>query len=76
MNYLYTPIYLFNAINLNLYDKKTKKPSNKGLVADHTLYINDDTDHKRGWKFNGITLDKTKIFCLTNGLDLDKNKIQ
>ena len=68
INYLYTPIYHFNARNSKFYDKKTKKPSKKGLVVDHTyIYINDDTDHKRGWEFNGITLDEIKIFCLTKG---------
>ena len=56
---------------------KKKKTSNKGLVADHTYnFINDDTDHKKGWKFNGILLDKIKVFCLTNRIELDKQKLK
>lgn len=70
MDYSANPKYHYNAKNIKFWDKKTKKPSNRGLEADHTFsYINDDTNHTRGWKFNGITLDEIKTFCHTNGLD-------
>ena len=70
MDYSSTPKYHYNAKNIKFWDKKTQKPSNRGLEADHTFsYINNDTNHTRGWKFNGITLDEIKSFCLINGLD-------
>jgi hypothetical protein len=70
MDYSSTPKYHYNAQNIKFWDKKTKKPSNKELKADHTFnYISDYTNHTRGWKFNGITLDEIKSFCIINGLD-------
>ena len=70
MDYSSTPKYHYNAKNIKFWDKKTQKPSNRGLEADHTFsYINEETNHTRGWKFNGITLDEIKSFCLINGLD-------
>ena len=76
MNYLYTPIYHYNAKKIKFWDKETKKPTNRGLEADHTFhYINDET-YIRGQKFNGIRLDKIKLFCQTNGLELDKQNLK
>ena len=76
MNYLKTPKYHYDATNIKFFDKETKKPSNTGLQADKSYVYNDDeTNHLKGWKFNGITVDEIKIFCHNNGLDkkLSKN---
>ena len=65
MDYSSTPIYHYSAKNIKFWDKKTQKPSNKGLEIDRTFnYI-----YERGWKLNGITLDEIKVFCHSNGLD-------
>ena len=38
MNYLYNPIYHYNAKNIKVWDKFTKKTTNRGLEADHTFH--------------------------------------
>lgn len=74
IDYYKTPRYHYNAKNIKFFDKIALKPTNRGLEANH-LYtdICKETNHKRGWKFNGITLDEIKKFCEINGMIISKN---
>ena len=75
MNYLKTPKYHYDATNIKFFDKETKKPNNRGLEADKSyIYYDDETNHLKGWKFNGITVDEIKIFCYNNGLNKKLSK--
>ena len=49
--------------------RKQRKQVIKGQKQIVSCIYESESKHMKGWKFNGITLDKIKVFCHRNGLD-------
>lgn len=62
--------------NLKRWNKETKKPSNAGLVADHTYTWSDEhTGRSGGWTFKAISIDDiAKLYRINNRLAKDAKK--